>query len=86
MSPDPAGTIVSLGMMVFVALWVAAIYSWTQVIRHRRTGRSWWSPIWSTKDVEPEGHLYFRRFIILVVAGVATVLVTIVLDAVARGS
>ena len=73
-------------MVVFLGLWLAAMYSWIQVIKYRRAGLQWWSPIWSTNDLQPEGHRYFRRFMIFMVSGVVTVLVVIGLEFALRSS
>ena len=86
MSTSAGTTIIGLGSIVFLCIWVAAIYSWAQVIKHRRPDLRWWGPIWSTKDVQPEGRAHFRRFIILIVAGFVTVLAMIALDAAVRSS
>ena len=81
-----SSVVLAVGFVVFLCIWVAAMYSWMQVMKHPRADLRWWSPIWSTKDVEPAGHLYFRRFIILMVAGVMTVLAVIALEAAMRSS
>ncbi len=70
--------IVSGGVLVVIGLWLAAMYSWLRAMRYRRADLSWWAPVWSSKQLQPEGWPYFRRYFRLMIAGMAVFLLLIV--------
>jgi hypothetical protein len=78
-----ADLIAIIGALAFLCISIVGTYSWHQARRYRRV--PWWHPILSEKDVLPDGHRHFRRFIILFFAGALTVIATIVLQGIARG-
>ena len=70
-------SILLIGVLVVIGLWLAAMYSWLRATKHRRADLSRWAPVWSTKHLEAEGHPHFRRYSWLMIAGVLVFLVLI---------